>query len=502
MSATEDKKPLLKSSRTEKIEAVKSGRADGVMFKPGVMTNKPSLILFVLTFAAMLGITIYGATQGAYAEFNKEHRATIMGEEFPMPSSLVMNGAWTGMMFAGLAISAVWPSLFLILLSYFADTMVWVCCLAGPVLFLGAGAVLLMKGASASSPAPFLISGGCNAGIGALLLLVTWCFRKKIAFTATLVRSSSKLTVANPSLLLAGVGHSVLGLGWLTLTVCAWVPLTELVGNGYAAGGILLFPMIWGALVFQYAFLVTTAGVMARWYFGEVVSVGGALSATWMYCLGSVCVGAALMAIIQVIQIMMEMATHDENGRPNCMYFVCRPVLDIIEWLATIFNRFTFALVAIYHFDFFLAGYEATKILKNSGLTAFAQDLVLSWVMNMAALTNLLVTFAALFLFSGTSLLGSLPTGAERPAALPDFVARSADGRTELWAFEVLTAGLIFSFYVLGAISSALEGMTTTLLVCFAEDPGQLELKHPELHQAMSERVRLYQPKEDEEPAV
>ena len=41
--------------------------------------------------------------------------------------------------------------------------------------------------------------------------------------------------------------------------------MTELIGNGYAAGGILLFPMLWGALVFQYAYLVTTAGVMARW---------------------------------------------------------------------------------------------------------------------------------------------------------------------------------------------------------------------------------------------
>jgi hypothetical protein len=54
-----------------------------------------------------------------------------------------------------------------------------------------------------------------------------------------------------------------------------------------------------------------------------------------------------------------------------------------------------------------------------------------------------------------------------------------------------------------GAIASALEGMTTALLVCFAEDPRQLEVKHPELHAAMSQRVRLLQPKDEEkEPAV
>ena len=43
-----------------------------------------------------------------------------------------------------------------------------------------------------------------------------------------------------------------------------------------------------------------------------------------MYCLGSVCLGAALMAIIQVIQILVEAATHDDNGRPNIAYLRSR----------------------------------------------------------------------------------------------------------------------------------------------------------------------------------
>jgi len=499
MSSAETKQ--FKKSRTEKIEEVKSSRADGVMFKPGVMTNKPSLILFVGVFLAMLGVTIYGAMQGYYGKFNMEHTATIEGKDLPIPSSFVMNGHWTGMMIAGLAIAAVWPTLFLGLLSAFAHTMVWVSCLTGPAFFLAAGGLILGK--SGEKTTAVWISGGCTIGVGVLLLLVTWCFRKKIAFTATLVRTSSKLTIGHPSVLVAGIWHSALGLGWIALTLCAWVPLTELIGNGYAAGGILLFPMLWGALVFQYAYLVTTAGVMARWYFGEVVSVGGALSATWMYCLGSVCLGAALMAIIQVIQILVEAATHDDNGRPNIAYFICRPILDTIEWLAQIFNRFTFALVAIYHFDFWLAGYEATKILSNSGLTAFAQDLVLGWVTLMASLTNMFVTSMLLFLYSGTSLLGYLPAGFAA-SGLPGLFARhGGDAQVELWAFEVLVCGLIFSVTLSGAIASALEGMTTALLVCFAEDPRQLEVKHPELHAAMSERVRLLQPKDEEkEPAV
>merc|ERR1719498_33051 len=93
---------------------------------------------------AMLGVTIYGAMQGYYAKFDDQHPFTVQGQTMHL-GSLIMDGKWTGMMFAGLGISTVWPMLFMVLLAYFSVGITWACCLLGPFLWIALGGLLVER---------------------------------------------------------------------------------------------------------------------------------------------------------------------------------------------------------------------------------------------------------------------------------------------------------------------------------------------------------------------
>lgn len=492
---------------TAEIEEAKKRKAEGTL-TAGVVHNKPTLIVFCILTVLMLGLTIYGTTQGHFDKMSQagEMQITIGGRPMLLPAALIMDPKWTGMMFGGLVLAAVWPLVFLLMLARAPLMMTCISVLTPPVMAVVAGIVSLLMAtheAEDERKELYYTAGGCLL-VALLWSVIAYVMRSRIRFTANLLGSAAKLITNHLSILLVGLAHAVLTVAWLELCVACFVVLNILLkGKIGAAALIMLVPLIWGCLVFQYAFFLTAAGLMARWYFGEAVSVAAALSTTYMYCFGSVCVAALFLTAIKVIQMIVEAATHDEHGNPNCAYFVCGCFMDMIAYLVTIFNRFTLALVAVYQFSFTTAGHEAMKLIPGRGLTIIAQDYVLGFVGFTSWVTTTLVTVAVLLLYSGSSLATVLGPGSILGRHLPETckgpgcALNAGDAQLELWTLEIILAGAVFASAIDGTVQQALDGMTTSLLVCFAEDPSKLQERDPDLHACLAERQALFTQSEE-----
>lgn len=127
------------------------------------------------------------------------------------------------------------------------------------------------------------------------------------------------------------------------------------------------------------------------------------------YSFGSICLGALLIAIVQMLQFLCEQAEAAAREDGNVVGMILAGCLscfmDILEWLVQIFNKYTMApcsrlrmstasefssgsvvveqscyhylkcvfwkaIVSIYHMSFENSGYEACSLIYENGMQA------------------------------------------------------------------------------------------------------------------------------------
>merc|ERR1719482_474667 len=215
----------------------------------------------------MLGLVIYGASQGTFGKFAQDHKLNVGGTDLKFPSSLVPDGQWAGLLLAGSVAGMLFPVIFLHLLAAFPYTVTWAACFVLPTILIASGIATIVAGSGGSSQGHIIV-GSVTLLFGGLFLLLNYLWREKIRFTAVLVRSSTRLMTGHLSILAWGLLHALVRFAWLLLSALCVVVLAEAGLQPNVAGAIMALPTIWGMLVFHYAYFVVAAGVLARWYFG------------------------------------------------------------------------------------------------------------------------------------------------------------------------------------------------------------------------------------------
>jgi hypothetical protein len=125
-------------------------------------------------------------------------------------------------------------------------------------------------------------------------------------------------------------------------------------GDSDSAVGVvwffLLISFYWTSQVLKNVTHVTTAGVMATWYFQAPTNMPSNPTlksfqrASWS-SFGSICLGSLIIAMVKALKSMANSARNAEHPIARCMV-LC--ILGCLERMIEYFNTYAFTQIAIY----------------------------------------------------------------------------------------------------------------------------------------------------------
>jgi len=373
-----------------------------------------------------------------------------------------------GWMALGIAIAVVNAVVVLVLIRKFPLQFIYVCNVAYICLLV------------ALAVWSFFV-GSLFAGI---LLLVVACFyalwfrsvRSRIPFAALVLKSASAITAKYPSMmLLAGLMFVV------TSVYCVLFLFLILLCERIAGLWVLLaFLFFWTGEVFQNVVYTTCCGVAASWYFlrdGVSNPTLGAFRRTMTTSFGSVCFGSLLVAILKTIRLLLRMMMEKASDTGACgmvaMCILCcvEALVGMIESLLEYFNEYAYAQIAIYGKKYTTAAKDTIQLLKQSGMLAIINDMLINPVLVMTSF------------FSG--ILVALIVG---------LLSRSV-----LYGFF----GFLIGLYMCSMCLSTVRACVVTLFVCYAEQPQALLINDPDLYTALTATAQgLPRPSAPQDPVA
>jgi len=464
--------------RTQEISLLKGAPK----FQPTVVHNPIIASVFVLMIVGVSSFAVYSLISGNSDPpvvddgIGKEPLTFSNPEYFEMIKQGALLGCGIGLLifFAFL----VFPS-----------AMITACVVLGPQILIALGIYLLAKhydgGSSGSEIFPSSSPNGVDqrnknriqsvaymyGAIGLIvygLVVLIWSFVlwSAIRRTKNLVSHSMKILWSNIASGFTLVGLAILcfcqQFAWLAVVL---ITLAKLEVKGWAL--IIALPALsfWGLFTFGNVFYITCAGVVARSYFGYPVSACEAYYHANVYSLGPASACALLRTTIQVLRWVVDYATSAAQDKDTALpALVCLCVLrcflfciiDLMDFLAQIFSKYSMALCGIYNLSVENAGYEACSLIFDNGLQILTNENVTEMIGVFAGLGGFFASVVCAQVF--------LPEG---------------DPDSMLWSR--MLAG--FScFAVVYLMISIIDAMVTALLTCYAEDPEpmvrlSLELK-------------------------
>eukprot|EP00551_Chaetoceros_affinis_P003849 CAMPEP_0203633670 /NCGR_PEP_ID=MMETSP0088-20131115/764_1 /ASSEMBLY_ACC=CAM_ASM_001087 /TAXON_ID=426623 /ORGANISM="Chaetoceros affinis, Strain CCMP159" /LENGTH=499 /DNA_ID=CAMNT_0050487063 /DNA_START=19 /DNA_END=1518 /DNA_ORIENTATION=- len=243
--------------------------------------------------------------------------------------------------------------------------------------------------------------------------------------------------------------------------------ILQVQNSGWSVLWLLL--LFWTQQVFKNVVHTTVAGVVGTWYFDPEGATSCCSSAIFSslyrsltYSFGSICFGSLLVAIIQTLDaIVRSLRNERQNGEQNvgaALLLCCLDcLLSLLQGIIEYFNKWAFIYVGVYGYPFLTAGEKVMTLFQERGWTVVIND---NLVRNALSLLSLVIA-----LLSGvTSLL----------------VSPNNEPITFVAGFLV---GLLLSSTVMSIIDSAVS----TIIVCFAEAPAELEQNHSKHSRNMKE---------------
>ncbi|KDO30255.1 hypothetical protein SPRG_19806 [Saprolegnia parasitica CBS 223.65] len=221
---------------------------------------------------------------------------------------------------------------------------------------------------------------------------------------------------------------------------------------------LLSLSLLWGISVLKNINVVTIAGGVASWWYGESAApTAGALQRATTTSLGSICLGSLLVAILQVLQQLLEMASR--NGGVGAL--VARCLMSCLVSLFELFSHWAFVYVGVYGNTFVQAGKATMQLFHARGFTALLNDELISSALAFSA-------FVVALICSGVGVaVCAIDTQATATLVLVGLGS----------FFMALAVALV--------VLSTIDGAVATVYVCFAEHPEALGQSHPELFQLL-----------------
>eukprot|EP00658_Telonema_sp_P-2_P001446 TRINITY_DN1053_c0_g3_i2.p1 TRINITY_DN1053_c0_g3~~TRINITY_DN1053_c0_g3_i2.p1 ORF type:complete len:519 (+),score=97.68 TRINITY_DN1053_c0_g3_i2:181-1737(+) len=342
----------------------------------------------------------------------------------------------------------------------FAKQLIW----AGIILTV----VVLGVGALAALIAGNMVVALVLLAFCGIQILYCWCVRNRIALAATMTEIAAEVGGHFPGMF--AVAGAWIGVNLVTLFVwllSAYYTLYHLNniekasgGAMYGAGCYFVLSLYWIAYVNIYVVHCTAAGVFGHWYFQvhednpstlDTAPTTPALKRATSTSFGSVCFGALVIAVIELMNAMARQAQRDSNNAAAAFVACCmRLILECIGEIVKFVNRYAFTICAIYG-DSYCEGVKMTMdVLQQNGFEAIINDDLVTTCLGMGA------------------FLGGLTS-----AGLGALVAH-ADGADAEQLIVVFIAGLLIGLSIIGVVCSSVVSCVSSFWVCFALDPTVL----------------------------
>mmetsp|Transcript_14042 Transcript_14042/g.20505 ORF Transcript_14042/g.20505 Transcript_14042/m.20505 type:complete len:515 (+) Transcript_14042:197-1741(+) len=306
--------------------------------------------------------------------------------------------------------------------------------------------------------------------------------------------------------LLSGVGF-LYGLLWSSALLGVYYKSEECVDSvcTYHPNGLwvllLVFGYFWTQQVIQNTIHVSVAGTVGTWWFepSDCISsssphctfISDAVKDSFIraitHSFGSICLGSLLVAILQTLRALLEQIKQQalRNGNNNNNYgamLICIAdcVLAQIEGLLEYFHKWSYVYVGLYGYTYVSSGKRVMELFQSKGWTTIINfDLVSG---------ALMVVNVGVGLICG--LFGLLVLTIVRKGT--DWFDMWGDNPEGMVFFVAFLIGIILASIMTSLISSAVN----TVIVCFAEGPGEFQANHPELSEEMRVAWRAAYPEE------
>jgi len=372
----------------------------------------------------------------------------------------------------GIFLASAWLELF----KHYSRQMIWIALLFMPTMQFVLGFVLLVILHSVWAAVCCFVSGLIG-------LLFVYLVRSRIQFCANIlsivVQILQQYRATTAVAFLSIFIELVWALVWLVAAAgtmhsfrnqeyTTYDPQTHQYTTHSQSAGIgiayffLLISFFWGSQVIRNITHVTTAGVVATWYFlapdnlPKNPTAASLKRASWT-SLGSIALGSLIISIVKAVRAMVQQAVRAENAAVRC---IAMCLVDMLERAVTYFNVYAFTQVAIYGKPYCQAAKDTWALLASSGISALIND----------DLTGTVLFFASLM----SGLIG---------AAVGGILAKGIFS-VPLWGLWALVGGLVALFICMVAME-VVSSAVTALYVCWAEDPSALLNTKPHLHSAM-----------------
>ncbi|KAG0227972.1 putative choline transporter, neither null mutation nor overexpression affects choline transport [Mortierella sp. GBA43] len=327
---------------------------------------------------------------------------------------------------------------------------------------------------------------GIIMAVFALLYATTWFYwRSRIPFATVMLRTVTAISREYP----ATFAISFLGLFFqIAYNFLFMVVLAGVYDNSFGTGsdnnkgkfyGLVVFAFFsyyWSSQVFTNIVHTTVCGVYATYYFmkgsPQGMSASPTLASLKRSCttsLGSICFGSLIIAIIQTLKLLANIARGESDGILAFLACLIECILGCIEGLVEYINKYAFAQVATYGKPYIRAAKDTWSILKDRGVEQIINDNLIGNVWSMAGIFGGALSGISAYLYLRNVTLTSNTTG---------------------FMIFIIVIAAIMGLQIVFTVGTVIDSGVVATFVCLAEDPAALARTKPELF----EQIRLTWP--------
>ncbi|KAF9101650.1 putative choline transporter, neither null mutation nor overexpression affects choline transport [Mortierella sp. AM989] len=228
------------------------------------------------------------------------------------------------------------------------------------------------------------------------------------------------------------------------------------------------FSFYWTSQVLANIAHTTICGVFATYYFMKGSPQGVTKSPTiesmkraCTTSIGSICFGSLVIAIIQTLRTIANMARGDSDGILAFVGCLIDCFLACIQGIAEFINKYAFAQVAVYGKPYVQAAKDTWTIIQDRGVEQIINDNLIGNVWSMAAILGGLLSGLASYLYI--------------------IAANPAFNRSGQFTYVIVIIGFVMGLQIVFTVGSVIDSGVVTTFVCLAEDPAALARTKPEL---------------------
>ncbi|KAF9092790.1 putative choline transporter, neither null mutation nor overexpression affects choline transport [Mortierella sp. AD031] len=322
------------------------------------------------------------------------------------------------------------------------------------------------------------IIGGIALVFGILYALMWFAWKSRIPFASIMLKTVTSISREYPAV------YAVSFLGLVTQIAYSIYFLLVFAGvydYGFASGTaanrsatfyvlvvFAVFSFYWTSQVLSNIVHATICGVYATYYFMAGSPKGMTKSPTiesakrsLTTSFGSICFGSLVIAIIQTLRFIANMARGDGDGIMAFVACCIDCILACLQGIAEYINKYAFAQVAIYGKPYIQAAKDTWTIIVDRGIEQLINDNLIGNVWGMAAI------------FSGA--LSALATYLYLRFATPEF---NSNGQLTI---VLCIVGFIMGLQICFTIGTVIDSGVVTTFVCLAEDPAALARTKPDI---------------------